>query len=139
MEGDDLKRFLGRLLGETYRVQRKLGLPQSVNDATLYGLLNGMENVIDDELELMGWVTTEQAEHLLRVLDRVEQDPKRKAAFKGFYEIEKELAEGGVDRLAAITILRWAKAAGKFQELIGRMDSADSPEECRRFDLDDEI
>lgn len=53
--------------------------------------------------------------------------------FKGFYDIERELQEAGVDRAQAIRILTFFQANGQFQELIAKMDTSHSPSECRTF------
>ena len=40
-------RFLGKMLGEIYRIQRHLEMPNAPDTATVYGLLNGIEAEID--------------------------------------------------------------------------------------------
>jgi len=52
-------------------------------------------------------------------------------------KLEAELLKAGIDRATAIAILTWARAQGRFYDLIGRMDSDRSPAECRVFDLDE--
>ena len=42
-----MKAFLGKLLGEVYRIQRHLEMPNAPDEATVYGLLNGMEVEIE--------------------------------------------------------------------------------------------
>lgn len=128
--------FLGKLLGEIYRLQRRTDTPCSASDATIYGLLNGFEEVAEEELERVGLVTKEQVNHAATVLDTVWSNPEKMKNFRGFYDIEHELADGGVDRVTAMKILTYFKANHSFQDLIAKMDTSGSPGECRTFDLD---
>lgn len=136
MAADANQLLLGKILGEIYRLQRKTESPCSASDGTIYGLLNGFEETTQEELERVGFVTKEQVKHAADVLDAVWDDPEKMAAFKGFYDIEKELAAGGVDRMAAMKILTYFKANHSFQDLIAKMDTHGSPGECRTFELD---
>ncbi|MDR3480341.1 MAG: hypothetical protein P4L91_06460 [Burkholderiaceae bacterium] len=126
--------LLGKLLAEVYRVQRNLGVA-TMDDATIYALRNGFETAIDDELERIGFVSKAQVKHVMDVLDPIWQDPTQLAAFKGFYDIERELEDGGVDRPTAITVLTYLNAKGQFTEVIAKMDTSHSPSECRTFEL----
>jgi len=132
----DIMRLLGKILAETYRIQRRTpGFAVGVDDAHIYGLQNGFEHVIERELEGIGTITKREFDHVGDVLDLYDSDPAKLAAFKGFYDIEGELKAGGVDRLKAIQILTYLNANGQFDALIRKMDSDHSPSECRKFDL----
>jgi hypothetical protein len=126
--------LLGKLLAEVYRVHRKLEIP-TADDATIYGLRNGFETVVAEELERIGFVSKAQVKHVMDVLDPIWQDPTKLAAFKGFYDIERELESGGVDRTTAIAVLTYLNAHGQFTDVIAKMDTSGSPSECRKFDL----
>ena len=126
--------LLGKLLAETYRLQKKAGIP-TVDDARIYALRNGFESAIDDEIERIGSVSKEQLKHVMNVLEPIWQDKAKLADFKGFYDIERELADGGVDRSDAIRILTYLSETGQFAEVIAKMDSSHSPGECRTFKL----
>jgi len=126
--------LLGKLLAEVYRVQRKLEIP-SVDEATIYGLRNGFETVIAEELERVGFISKAHVKHVMDVLDPIWQDPAKLAAFKGFYDIERELESGGVDRSTAIAVLTYLNAHGQFTDVIAKMDTHGSPTECRTFAL----
>ena len=126
--------LLGKLLAEVYRVQRKLEIP-TADDATIYGLRNGFETVVAEELERIGFVSKAQVKHVMDVLDPIWQDPTKLAAFKGFYDIESELESGGVDRSTAIAVLTYLNAHGQFTDVIAKMDTNHSPGECRKFVL----
>lgn len=134
---DTNKLLLGKILGEIYRIQTKAGMPLPVNQAHVYGLLNGLEFAVDRELEGIGFVSTEKLKYTSKVLNKIWENPSKLAAFKGFYDIEAELDAGGVDRETAIKIITYFKADGRFQELIEKMNSNHSPIECKDFNLDD--
>jgi len=129
------KLYLGKILGEIYRIQRSLNIP-SVDDATIYALLHGFESVADEELENLIVVTKEQQQCVTNVLLPYFEDPAKLANFKGYYDIEKKLEAGGVDRPTAIAILIFFKAKGQFTNVIAKMDSSDSPCECRTLELE---
>lgn len=126
--------ILGKILGEIYRIQMKLGI-LSVDKANLYALLNGFESAIKEELGRIGFISKEQEDHVIDVLSLIWEDQKKIENFNGFYDIEHQLEQGGVDRSTAIAVLKRLYANGQFTDLIAKMDSPGSPSECRRFDL----
>lgn len=64
--------LLGKLLGETYRLQHAMGLPCSRDDQEIHALLHGFETALDRELPTTGGVSEELERKVLRLL---EQDP----------------------------------------------------------------
>lgn len=131
-----IKLALAKILGEIYRIQKRL--PEdicSVNDSTIFGLLNGMENVIDAQLGNLEFISNRQIEHVSNILNRYHLDQNELNNFTGFYEIEYELEAGGVDRMTAIQIITMFNAENRFTEVIQRMDTIGSPGECRRFNI----
>jgi len=134
----DVKRLIGKLLGELYRLQRRVDPNMcSESDAKVYGLLNGFEHVIDEQITLIGWTSDQQVEDAAALLNTHWSDPGKLAAFKGFYDIERDLQQLGIDRVQAIKIIRYFAANHQFQSLISKMDSQGSPSECRKFELDE--
>ena len=132
----ETKLFFGKILGEIYRIQRAsddIACPAS--SGQIYALLNGFEDAVDQEFEMMGNITKEQVKTVMDVLDPIWMDQEKLAAFKGFYDIERELQSRGVDRSDAIAILTYLKANHQFVEVIDKMDTSGSPSECRRFEL----
>ena len=75
----ELKQMFGKILGEIYRTQAMMDLNDGVPMATIHGLLSGMENVIDEQLEHTGWVSAEEV----------------KTITKFFAELDKNLATSG--------------------------------------------
>lgn len=132
----DTKRLFGRLLGEVFRIQRSLpDLACAASDAQIYGLLNGFEDSLNEILERTGDISAEKVKAVMDVLEPIWADADKLKSFKGFYDIERELEQRGVDRSDAIAILRYLKANHQFTDVIEKMDSSHSPTECRRFEL----
>jgi hypothetical protein len=137
----ELKRALGKILGEVYRTQKRVDPERcGADDATIYGLLQGIEPVIDEELFAEDGVPRERYEKFVQALNHFFNDRERLKNLKGYYDIEDKL--GGVEsgrgfRGDAISLLTYFKAARKFEDLIEKLDTENSPGECRTFDLDE--
>lgn len=131
------KRAFGKLLGELYRMQSALGMNCPATPGQIYGLLNGFETVIDEELDGIGSISAKKFDAVIDVLNHIWADEDRLAEFKGYYDIEGELTARGVDRIEAIRIIRYLKANGQFLDLIQKMNSQYSPVECKTFELDE--
>jgi hypothetical protein len=131
----DDKLLFGKLLGEIYRIQRKLQITD-VSDATIHGLLNGMESHIDNQIPIP--ITKDKEEKLTQVLDEYFKDPKKLEDIKGYYDIEDHMEKLGceIDRMEAHEIIKNLKAQGRFERVIKKFDSTGSPDECRTFEMD---
>jgi len=133
MEKKQLLAF-GKILGETYRLQKRVDPNMvQVSDATIYGLLNGFEGVIESELAGEYTISENDISAMADVLDPYFNDPEKE--FNGFYDIEYNLQQRGIDRGKAIDILTYMKANGQYVEVIERMDTSGSPGECRSFNI----
>ncbi len=129
------KIFFGKILGEIYRMQQSSKDMSCPSDAHIYALLNGFEDAINQELMYVGKISSTEVKSVMDVLDPIWKDQEKLNNFKGYYDIEHELEAKGVDRSAAIRILKYLKANGQFTEVIARMDTTYSPTECRTFEL----
>lgn len=134
-EIDTNKLLLGKMLGEIYRIQSNTDIPCGASKGKIFGLLNGFENVIDEEIEAIGYITKKQLNATIKILNPIYDDPIKLSEFKGFYDIEDKLAAVGVDRSDAIRILMYLYADNKFTAIINKMNSSGSPVECCTFDL----
>ncbi len=130
----DTKRLLGKLLGEVFRIQRASKIPCSASDEQIYGLLNGFEESVDDVLIELGDISSAKVESVTNVLE-IWSDPQKLNSFSGFYDIEKELMRLDVSRSDAIRILKYLKASDRFTDVIDKMNSSNSPGECKRFEV----
>lgn len=135
------KMLLARILGEVCRVQRRLDPEMSGRGAqTIYGLLNGIETVLDSEFELDNgqggnWISRDQVSAMVAILQALDEDPPRKKAFKGYYDIQEEVAAAGLTLALAIPILTYLKAGGGFVDLIDKMGTEHSPFQGYKFEL----
>ena len=132
---DDTKLLLGKLLAEVYRLQVNSNIPCSAGPDRIYGLLNGIEMEINGEIEGIGFISNEQVQAASRILDKIFMDDAKLAQFKGFYDIESDLENAGVDRVAAMKIFTYFAAAGRFTSILEKMNSNNSPIECKTFEL----
>lgn len=129
--------FLGKILGEIYRMQRDSdGSPCAATDGHIYALRNGFEHAVKEEIERIGFVSDVDLKSVMDVLDPIFLDDKKLKEFKGFYDVENSFKARNIDRSTAIVVLRYLYANGQYVEIIDKMDSSDSPAECRRFKLD---
>lgn len=124
MSINDTNRLLGKLLGETYRLQRKMGVPVSATEQRIFGLLNGFDEAIERELEMIGHVPTSQVDAVRDALDGPFHSDKKFEAFKGYYDIEDDLKVKGVDRSDAIKILRYLAAGGDYTTVIEKISNS---------------
>ena len=133
-EPDLNTRLLARILGEIFRLQRKLGVPVPVNSGTVYGLLNGvgaaLEAVVGDR-----WYDSDRVHEATAVLSKVLYNRRQLELFEGFCDLEPAWQEARFDRADAIVLLTYLYNRGLFVELIDKMDSDRSPMECRTFQL----
>ena len=139
----DFKMFFGKILGEIYRIQKHIN-PEicKVRDSKIYGLLNGFENVINEEVNNYDFVSKEDLISLGKIMDDIRINNRTKNSnFKGYYEIEDELKRQGknIDRATAITIIKYYLSENKFIDLVKKFDTENSPDEMRKinFEKDD--
>ncbi len=129
------KHMFGKILGELYRLQAAFDVPCSATPARIYGLLNGFETEIDAELRETGVVEAEKVRAVMDVLQPIWDDTDKLKQFEGYYKIDGDLKNRGIDRGEAIKVLTFLKANGQFLEVIEKMDTPNSPAECRTFEL----
>lgn len=132
------ERLLGKLLGEVYRIQKHLkGLDCGASDAQIYGLLNGLERSVRYELDAAGFLPESALQAVEDVLNEYFVDSKKLAELTGYYDVEGQLTRRGVDRSMAIRAMKYLKAERRFEPVIDKFNSQNSPAECKTFDLRD--
>lgn len=131
-----IKKMFGKLLGEIYKLQYyNENIVSKPNEASIYGLLNGIESAIDIELDKIDFVSKEKFEDMIKILDEYYYDDKKLKEFNGYRDIELSLEEKKISRTDAMRILKYLYSDGRYVELIEKMDNDKSPLECRKFDL----
>ncbi len=131
---DKIKKLLSITLGEVLRVQRKLDIC-NYSDAKIYGLLRGIEPVIDEIIDTNCYVTKEQFEAVSKILNRYYSDKEMLAELTGYYDIENELSSHGIGRGEALVIFTYFYKNRQFVDVIEKFNSDNSPSECREFNI----
>lgn len=130
------KILFGKLLGEIYRIQNRNGY-SPVSEARIYGLLNGFEGVINEEIDDIGIVTEEEVIKVMDILDTYHLDLDELENLSGYYDIESDLNKENISRSKAIKILTYLNANGQYDHVIKKFNSSNSPVECKTFELND--
>lgn len=130
------KIMFGKLLGEIYRIQNRQG-HCPVSESVIYGLLHGFETVIDQEIERVGYISKEDLRAVEDILNEYHVDDEKLQELTGFYDIESQLEERGISRSKAMEIFTYLKADRRFNHVIEKFNSSNSPVECKTFELDD--
>ena len=132
----DNMRLLGKILGELYRIQnRSEFIPCAVSESHIYGLLNGFERSINHEIERIGFISEDELSTVEEILDEYFDDENKLEKLNGFYDIEGNLKDRGIDRSKAIAIMTYLYADHRFTNVIDKIKSGHSPIECQRFEL----
>lgn len=128
----------GVQMGEFYRLQKRVA-PESlsVSDNTIYGLLNGIMPVIEEQLDTESVITQEEMSAMSDILNQYHVSSERLEELRGYYDIEHQVSEAGISRWKAIKILTYLYNSDRFVAVINKFDSSNSPGECRRFELRD--
>lgn len=137
----ELKLFLGKILGETYRIQKRIeGMWCSATNQSIYGLVNGIESAVDEEITSLtrANISATNVNIVAKILDEIFLDEEKLNKFSGYYDIENQLKNHGIDRGQALRIITYFNEGGLFKEVIAKMDSNNSPIECRAFNIDDD-
>ncbi len=117
----DLKLALGKILGEIYRLQgRTLKMP-AVSEQTVFGLLNGFEETIDQEIGGLKMITQDEVRHVSSVLERYENDPLLLQSLVGYTAVEREMARYGIDWSTAQKIVTLLRHQRKYPKVIQKL------------------
>jgi hypothetical protein len=130
MQESDTKLYFGKLLGEIYRLQKQVGLP--VDDRDVFGLCEGVEEVIDSALAGRRLLTRDQSNHVAEILTQFQDDESKLAELKGYYQIRKQFEERGVDQYAVMKTFRYFLRCEAFTEVIEKICLGDSPTEFKQ-------
>lgn len=130
---------VAKILGEIFKLQKRVDPDMCpVTDDTIYGLSNGIEEVID---EAMGYqpitdekkvVTRYDLINVCDILDEYEYGDID--SFHGYHIIEKEIEAKGIDRSKALIILTYLQIAGRYARVIDKINSSNSLIEMNKLE-----
>lgn len=107
------KYFYGKLLGEIYRIQNKLGL-QTASEGRIFGLLNGVEEAIDEELNGLQRIEKHKVDTVCDYFDPYYKGEKQLDEMPSLLEFRLELEPHGVNESDLITIFKYLKANDRY-------------------------
>jgi len=135
----ETKKAFGLLLGQMFRIQKKLDQVHpnetplcQVEDGTIYGLLNGMENVINQQMDHVSFIPEDSIRKMGEILLPYLDDPNK--PFNGYYDIQNKVEMLGISRNDAVKILHYFWETDQFKPVLKKMDTSGSPGEFRKFD-----
>jgi hypothetical protein len=133
---NDTKRMLGFILGQIYRLQKRVDPAMCpASDKEIYGLTHGFEYEIEKVLWQIGEVTDQQVLAAADVIDPLYRLPELVAKVQSYGDLEPSFKQNGLDRETVIRCLKYLTADGEFMELVSQLDNEQSPKECRNFAL----
>ena len=135
----------GKLLGEIYRIQRRLDVEFKsdkshqlckADDKTIYGLLEGIEEAINPEIE-GDLVSQKDSQAIVSLfhkhLDNLDQ-------LKGYYtNFEPELQKQGIGRDTFLRVAYYLRFFEMYNPILDGIDTNDSPGECRKITKPDDF
>lgn len=127
----------GKLIGEVYRIQNRQGY-SPVSEGRIYGLLNGIETAIDDEINSLSPISNEELESVMNIFAPYWNDEEKLEEITGYYDLEDQFTAAGLSRGTMIKILTYFKANRQYDAIIDKFNSGNSPTECKTFKLYDE-
>lgn len=116
----ELKLTLGKLFGEIYRIQKKQEISQK-SDAQIFGLLNGIEEAIETELESLNFISSEQVSVVRDALDPYYRQEKSLDDMPSFLNFRMGLERKGVSHSELLDILKYLKASGSYTTEIDKL------------------
>jgi hypothetical protein len=100
------KLFEAKLLGEIYRIQKHLGIYNGT-DGRIYGLLNGVQEDIEAEIENLKFISNEEVNLVCDELDPYYKGEKDLSEMPNYKELEMKLERKGLHRDKLISILEY--------------------------------
>lgn len=121
----DLKLALGQIKGEIYRLQKAQGI-SNVSDGHIYGLLNGIEEAIDNELaelEVEDLISNHKVEAIRNLLEEfISKDKDVTEAFANTFRLMAE-RKYDISQTECTKILKYLRAKGEYEEILSQVGS----------------
>lgn len=97
------------MLGEVYRIQKSIGL-STASEGRIFGLLNGLEESIDEELNTLQEINKEKVDAVRDYLDPYYQKKLPLSELPNQTEVRLELEKARITEGEFTTILKYLKA-----------------------------
>jgi len=110
-----LKMFLGKVLGEVYKIQYDNDESKcSVDKAKIYGLLNGIEPVVNSIMNEIDIITQDDIKIVTNILEPIFRDINIYEKYGGFHIMLNELEKQGINKSKSLTIFTYLKSNCQF-------------------------
>ncbi len=106
--------LLGRILGEVYRLQER----SDKDDAQVFGLRNGMEYAIEQELLEIGFVSKSDTQAIEDALDELDKRHRQGSGAADYYSFESGLTSRGIGRSAILVVFEYLLRDSRFADVI---------------------
>lgn len=117
---ENLKLLLAKMLGEVYRTQKEQNICQ-VSEATIFGLLNGFEETIDEQLGRMELITNEEVEKVAAYFAPYDSSEKTINDIPNYKFVEINFEREGVPAEKFQAIVKYLYAKNRFTAEIDKM------------------
>lgn len=112
----------GKLLGEMYAIQREIGICQ-VSDGRIYGLINGIEEEIEEEIGGLSLLSKQKVKLVCDELDPYYQEERPMEELNKL-EVRLKVERKGVSEGEFYTILDYLKSKNMYTVEINKMNNA---------------
>jgi hypothetical protein len=125
----ELKLILGKLLGETYRIQKAQGNLE-ISDSKIFGLVNGIEEAIETELDQLELISNKQMAIVMNYLDQYYNGDKE---LPTFVNVRLALEQKGISHGTLIDIFKYLKAGSRYNSVIDKLGNYELPNTYSNF------
>ncbi|MBB6067551.1 hypothetical protein [Methanococcus maripaludis] len=126
-----------KILGEMYRIQKRMDkINCPATDADIYGLINGIEIVVDKFLN-EEHISRDEYTKIAKILDEYAMDSQKLEKFTGYYDINDKLEKEGISRGTAIIIFTYFKLNRLHSDIIEKIEKGNSPVEFSSLSAED--
>ncbi|WP_281976056.1 hypothetical protein [Halobacillus litoralis] len=116
------KLVLGKILGETYRLQKEQGICQET-DATIFGLLNGFEETLNAQMTNLGIITVDEVEKVADYFSTYWKGEEKLDDLPSYKTVQMSMERHGIREHKFGQILKYLYACNRFTveiEKLGR-------------------
>lgn len=119
----ELQVALGKILGETYKIQKEQGIC-NVTDGLIFGLLNGFQDALDSQFANADYFSVDEVEKVADVLSPYWSQEKDIEDMPSFLAFRMSLEREGISHGRLLTILKYLRANDRFSTEIDKLTGA---------------